>query len=200
MCLVIEPGRPDDASAAAKLITATDVELFRLYGGGDPGLWEEIAAWEWRGERGIYSHSMSHVARLDGEVVGVLVSYSARRFAEIDWSLGCSRPHVEASRWAQLDAIRPLTNFLFPALPNDAYYVQNVATHPRARGRGLGRRLMEVAFARGRAEGCRACHLDVDSSTRAVLFYEHLGLRVVVRTEVPALVGVPPHYRMAVDL
>src|SRR5262245_26842216 len=117
MRLVIEPGRPDDAPAAAKLITETDVELFRLYGGGDLGPWEEIANWEWRGLCGIYSHTMSHVARLDGEVVGVLVSYSARRFAGIDWSLGCSRAHVEGSRWAQLDAVRPLTNFLFPALP-----------------------------------------------------------------------------------
>src|SRR5262245_31106027 len=97
MSLVIEPGRPDDAPAAAKLITDTDVELFRLYGGGDLGLWEAITAWEWRGERGIYSHTMSHVARLDGEVVGVLVSYSAQRFAALDWSLGGSRPHFEAA-------------------------------------------------------------------------------------------------------
>jgi ribosomal protein S18 acetylase RimI-like enzyme len=200
MCLVIEPGRPGDAPAAAKLILETDVELFRLYGGSDLGLWEEIAKWEWLGPCGIYSHTMSHVARLDGEVVGVLVSYSARRFAEIKWSLECSRAHVEASRFAQLDAIRPLTNFLFPALPTDAYYVQNVVTDPRVRRRKLGRQFMESAFARGRAEGCRTCHLDVDSSTPAVLFYKELGLRVLVKTELPDLPSVPPHYRMIIDL
>src|SRR5262249_15266991 len=106
----------------------------------------------------------------------------------------------EASRWAPLDAIRPLTTFLFPALPKDAYYIQNVVTHATARGRGLGRRFMELAFARGRAEGCRTCHLDVDSSTPAARFYEHVGLRVIVRTEVPGLPEVPPHYRMAIDV
>ena len=200
MCLVIEPGRPDDAPAAARLIADTDVELFSLYGGGDLSLGVEISEWEWREERGIYSHTMSQVARLDGDLVGLLISCSSQRDVAIDWTLGCSRAQLAPDRWVQLDAVRPLAAFLFPALPKDAYYVQNVVTHPKARGRGLGRRFMELAFAQGRAEGCRSCHLDVDGSTPAVQFYEHLGLRVVVKTEVLGIPGVHAHYRMVIDL
>jgi ribosomal protein S18 acetylase RimI-like enzyme len=200
MTLVIEPGRREDAPVAAKLTAETDVELFRRYGGGDLSLWTTIAEWEWRGEEGIYSHTMSQVARLDGALVGLLVSYSPERDARIDWALGCSRPHIEASRWAQLNAERPLAAFLFPAIPKDAYYIQNVVTAPEAQGMGLGRRFMELAFAQGRVEGCRTCHLDVDGSTPAVQFYEYLGLRVLVKTEVLGLPGVHAHYRMAIDL
>jgi ribosomal protein S18 acetylase RimI-like enzyme len=200
MTLVIEPGRPEDAPVAAKLIAATDVELFSRYGGGDLSLWTDIAAREWRGADGIYSHTMSRVARLDGALVGLLVSYAPQRAARIDWTLGCSRPHIEPSRWAQLNAVRPSAAFLFPTVPQDAYYIQNVVTDAPARGMGLGRRFMELALAQGRAEGCRTCHLDVDGSTPAVPFYEHLGLRVLVKTEVLGLPGVHAHYRMVIDL
>ncbi len=64
----------------------------------------------------------------------------------------------------------------------------------------FGRRLIERAFGQGRAEGCGDCHLDVDSATPAVGFYEHLGFRVLVKTEVPGIPGVHPHYRMVCPL
>jgi ribosomal protein S18 acetylase RimI-like enzyme len=169
----------------------------------EPGLWTEISELEWRAERGVFSYTMSHVARLDGDLVGLLISYTAQRETETDWSLGSSRPRIGASRLEQLHAVRRLSMFLFPALPKDAYYVQNIATHSSVRGRKglrLGRRLMEFAFALGRAEKCRSCHLDVNSATPAVGFYEHLGMRVLVRTEVPGLVGIPVHSRMVIDL
>jgi ribosomal protein S18 acetylase RimI-like enzyme len=85
-------------------------------------------------------------------------------------------------------------------IPEDAYYVQNVAAAPRVRGLGLGRRLMERAFDLARAEGCRSCHLDVDSSSPAVRFYEHLGMRVLIKTEVPDILDGHAHFRMALNL
>lgn len=196
----IVPGHPDYAAAAASLIAATDTDLFRYYGGGDPSIWVEAAEHEWRGESGIYSHTMSHVARLNGELVGLLISYPSQRDNLIDWTLGCSRAHLAPDRWGKIATARPLAAFLFPVIPKEAYYVQNVVTGPKARGRGLGRRFMELAFAQGRAAGCRSCHLDVDSSTPAVHFYKHLGMRVVVRTEVFGIPGVHAHYRMVIDL
>jgi len=60
--------------------------------------------------------------------------------------------------------------------------------------------LMEAAFELGRSEGCRSCHLDVDSSTPAVQFYERLGMRILVETRVPVIPGVHAHYRMVREL
>jgi ribosomal protein S18 acetylase RimI-like enzyme len=199
----IEVGRPDGGPAAAQLIADTDVALFSLYGGGNLDMWRSIAGTEWRAPRGIYTHKLSHVARRDEEIVGLLISYSPNEEQEvaIDWSLGSSRGllTIDRGQWEQLDAVRRMATFLFPAIPKDAYYVQNVVTHPtKARGRGLGRQFMELAFERGRAEGCPSCHLDVGSTNPAVDFYQELGMYVAIETTVPRLLrlGIPSHYRM----
>lgn len=199
---VIEPEEAADASRAAELIVETDLTLFRWFGDGDPNLWREITEWEWRAESGIYSHTMSRVVRRHGALVGLLVSYSPARGARIDWSLEAARPHIEAGRWARLAELRPPADFLFAAIPDDAYYVQNVVVDPAARGRGLAKLLMEHAFAAGRAAGCRSCHLDVGSTNPAVDFYQGLGMYAAVETIVPALSrrGIPSHYRMVKPL
>jgi len=196
----IVPAHANDTPGAARLIAETDADLFRYYTDDDLNLWVEVAECEWRAERGIYSYTMSHVIRREGQVVGLLVAYSFRRNADIDWSLGSSRARLGSARLSRIDLVRSPASFLFPSLPADTFYVQNVAIHPSIQGSRLGRRLMELAFELGRAEGCRTCHLDVDSSTPAVQFYEHLGLRVLVRTEVPSIPSVHAHYRMVIEL
>jgi ribosomal protein S18 acetylase RimI-like enzyme len=196
----IVPAHPDDAPGAAHLIAETDSELFRYLTDGDLNLWVEISECEWRSAHGIYSHTMSHVIRRQGQVVGLLVAYSTRRSADIDWSLPASRALLGSARLSRIDLVASPASFLFPRIPAEAFYVQNVATHPSVQGTGMGRRLIERAFELGRAEGCLTCHLDVDSATPAVRFYEHLGLRVLVRTEVPSIASVQVHYRMVIDL
>lgn len=129
----IVPARADDAPDAARLIAETDTDLFRYYTGGDLGLWVEISESEWRAERGIYSHTLSHVVRRDGRVAGLLVAYPFDRHAAIDWSLGASRTHLAPGRLDHVDLVRSLAGFLFPAIPADAFYVQNVATYLSAR-------------------------------------------------------------------
>jgi ribosomal protein S18 acetylase RimI-like enzyme len=200
MCEEIVRAHPDDAPAAARLIAETDADLFRWYTDGDLGLWVEVSEWEWRAERGIYSYTMSHVIRRQDQVVGLLVAYSSRRDADTDWSLGSSRRQMEPAKLSRIDLVRFTASFLFPKLPADAFYVQNLAIDPSLRKRGWGGRLMELAFELGRAEGCRTCHLDVDSSTQAVRFYKDLGMRVLVQTEVPSIPSVHAHYRMVIDL
>jgi ribosomal protein S18 acetylase RimI-like enzyme len=143
---------------------------------------------------------MSHVIRRQGEVVGLLVAYASRRQATIDWSLAGSRARLGSDRLSGIDLVHSPAAFLFPSLPGDAFYVQNVATHPSVQRSGLGRRLMERALELGRAEGCRTCHLDVDSSTQAVRFYEDLGFLPLVRTEVLTIPEVHAHYRMVIEL
>src|SRR5262249_45327202 len=139
----IVPAHPDDAPEAARLIAETDADLFHFYTHGDLDLWVEVAECEWRAQRGIYSYTMSHVIRREGQVVGLLVAYSSRNDALIDWSLGSSRARLGSARLSRIDLVRSQASFLFPKLPEDAFYVQNVATHPSVQGTGLGRRLME---------------------------------------------------------
>jgi ribosomal protein S18 acetylase RimI-like enzyme len=197
----IVTAHPDDAPSAARLIAATDADLFSWYTDGDLDLWVEVSEHEWQSQSGIYSHTMSHVIRRESDVVGLLVAYSFPRNARIDWSLGSSRARLGSARLSRIDRVRSMASFLFPKLPEDAFYVQNIAVSPSVQRSGLGRRLMQRAFELGRAEGCRACHLDVDSSsTPAVRLYQSLGLRVLVQTEVPGIPSVHAHYRMVIEL
>jgi ribosomal protein S18 acetylase RimI-like enzyme len=164
--------------------------------GGSLEAWMELSRHEWQHERGVYSYTMSRVVRSERGLLGLLIAYTAGRHAQIDWSFGCSAPYLPADLVRRNREAHRLVTFLFPAIPADAYYIQNIALDPSAQGMGLGRRLMEEAFAQARAAGCGECHLDVNSAQPAVQFYQHLGMEVLVKTEVPRIPGIACHYRM----
>ncbi len=55
-------------------------------------------------------------------------------------------------------------------------FLHHLAVHPDCRGKGLGRRLVEAALDRLKAEGIRKCHLLVfERHSDGQRFWEHLG-------------------------
>lgn len=61
----------------------------------------------------------------------------------------------------------------------------------RARGTGVGRRLVERQIEQLKAAGAPACHLVVAASnTKAIGFYEHLGWRVLERGDDGWVMGI----------
>jgi GNAT superfamily N-acetyltransferase len=60
----------------------------------------------------------------------------------------------------------------------DTGYIRHVVVAPDARGRGLGRRIMEILARRFREEGCTKMCLNVKpDNTPAIRLYESFGLR-----------------------
>jgi ribosomal protein S18 acetylase RimI-like enzyme len=58
----------------------------------------------------------------------------------------------------------------------DDCWLEDLYVDDSARGSGLGRALVNAAFERARARGCRRIELDVnESNTDAIAFYESLG-------------------------
>lgn len=200
MPFVLEPARLDDAEATARLIAQTDVELFRYCTGGSLDDWIELSVHEWRHPRGVYNYTMADVVRSGPDIQGLILSYSSRRHNEIDWSFGSSAPHLTDELSSRVRESQRVVPFLFPSLPEHVWYVQNLVVVPEARGKKLGQFLMEAIFDRARAQGCRECHLDVDSSTPAVQFYRRLGMEVLVETRVPLIASVATHFRMVKSL
>jgi ribosomal protein S18 acetylase RimI-like enzyme len=199
MSRTLEPGRAEDAPTAARLIAETDRDLFSFYA-GSLSAWIEISEHEWRHERGIYSYTMADVVRVGAAIQALVISYSSRRHLEIDWTLGSSAPYIPADLVARIQAFRQVVFFVFPAIPDGVWYVQNIAVATEAQGKALGRFLMDAIEARAETAGCSAIHLDVDSSTPAVQFYLRLGFEVLVETRVPSIPGVHAHYRMVKNL
>jgi ribosomal protein S18 acetylase RimI-like enzyme len=196
----LKPGRPEDASAAARMIAETDRDLFRYCTGGNLEDWISLSIHEWRHERGIYSYTMADVVRAGAKLLGLVVSYSSQRHWEIAWDLSSSAPHLAPELVERVRQTHRIIPFLFPYIPDDAWYVQNLVVDPESRGTGLGRYLMQSVFEKAVAAGCRSVHLDVDSSVPAVQFYERLGFEMVVETRVPRITAVHPHYRMVLEL
>lgn len=133
--------------------------------------------------------SLAFVATDDLGVAGYLVAtLDARAFAE----------RLERSWWPALreryplDAtVRPADRRLVELVHHPSRPPAPAASHPselhidllpRARGTGVGRRLMTTAFDALRAAGSKGVHLGVDRrNERALGFYRHLGM-----TEKPA--------------
>lgn len=195
MNFTLEPGRPEDATAAAALIAETDTELFRYITGGDLAAWQTIATHEWRVEHGVYCHDIAQVVRHKKTLAGLLLGYTLERHDQIDWTFGSSIPHVAPEIAARVRAAHRLVPFLFPILPAHAWYVQNIAVHSDSCGVGLGRFLMDAAAEAARAAGCTEIHLDVAGDNPAVGFYRSLGYTVLVETRVPDILPTP-HLRM----
>jgi GNAT superfamily N-acetyltransferase len=61
---------------------------------------------------------------------------------------------------------------------SDEGWVQQLATKASHRHRGIGRALLQTAFAGFHAAGWRACGLSTDSRTGALSLYERVGMRV----------------------
>jgi ribosomal protein S18 acetylase RimI-like enzyme len=61
----------------------------------------------------------------------------------------------------------------------DEGWVDQIAVHREARGRGLGRALLVSAFTEARSRGATRFRLNTDSRTGALGLYEHVGMAVV---------------------
>ncbi|MBO9420141.1 MULTISPECIES: ribosomal protein S18-alanine N-acetyltransferase [Stappiaceae] len=70
--------------------------------------------------------------------------------------------------------------FLILRTVADEAEVITIAVHPRQRGRGIGKKLMEAGLFRLYGERCKSLFLEVDSANEAaILLYRSLGFREV---------------------
>jgi GNAT superfamily N-acetyltransferase len=121
-------------------------------------------------------------------------------------------PPVEARRFAEIErrtrqSIRPLTDdegarydvfwdWLGGHVPDEpAHFLDIVGVHPDARGRGVGRALVEHGIGRAFAEDLPV-FLETGNSAN-VPMYEHFGFRVVERANAPG--GGPRIWFMRAD-
>ena len=84
----------------------------------------------------------------------------------------------------------------------DTYYIHALSVKPEYRGKRVGYHLIDNAISKAREQGYVRFQLDVLSDNPAVEFYRAVGLEVLAETcaPKPAAFGVPPEYRMGMDL
>ena len=70
----------------------------------------------------------------------------------------------------------------------EVFHLHKIYVMPEAQGRGVGMKLFETAVAhvRDAAAGCRArIELNVNKYNKAVEFYRHIGMRVLLEEDFP---------------
>ncbi len=83
---------------------------------------------------------------------------------------------------AESGAAPRIGGYLFAVSLYEEFHINKIATDPRVRGSGLGRRLLEDALGRARAMGAAAVTLEVRvSNLPAREFYKSYGFREAYR-------------------
>jgi ribosomal protein S18 acetylase RimI-like enzyme len=201
--IVLEPARPVEPEHVAELMIATDPHIFGALHGHDHALAVRHLAHQWQQPRGVFSHTHCIAAMHDGALAGISLGFD-RATQEAD-----TGPFLEQAGGVLTPAqIETLIGFLeygsyaLPPVPEDAWYLQNLATTEAARGRGIGDRLLQDCFERARNAGLTRVHLDVYEGNPAIRLYERAGMKTIVETRVLPLEaeGFPLHLRMEIRL
>ena len=194
----VSQGRPHDAKAAAALLYDSDPPYYDFWlGSQDLAL--TILAALWQQSAGAYSAVNIQVVH---DSVGLAALFSAYP-AAFENSLA---QHSEvALKAVHTDALAMLQResqlaYLFPRIPDDAWYLRTLAVAAERRGAGLGAQLLRHVEQQARDQGYSLLLTDVDSGNpRAVRFYQRAGFEILVETKVTRLLAhrLPASLRMA---
>ncbi|SJZ69921.1 Acetyltransferase (GNAT) family protein [Pilibacter termitis] len=123
-----------------------------------------------------YSYTNALVAELDGEVVGVVYCYNPQ-----------SEKVNDSAFEQQLSGQYNLQEQLFfqtEVLP-DEWYLDSIALFSKARGKGLGTKLLLAALEKAKEKGAVNVGLNVEQNNqRARELYENLGFVEVAEVEI----------------
>ncbi len=174
--MIITPATTDDCLAIA--------ELGLMAGEGIPGhFWAdsqrpgqslaEAGAEILLSESANFSYRNAHIARLDGEVAGMLLAYRLPSAADND---------EDPADFP--DFVQPLVE-LEQCVP-ESFYINMLATYPHLRGQGVGSALMAQVDRLAGAANCRLISIEVfDSNQGALNLYTRLGFDTVERRPMP---------------
>ena len=147
-----------------------------------------------------YSYQYADLAIIDGEVVGLLLSYSGKVLKSLQFPMVKSVFAVNEFPEALRFFFRSLPLMNIKEVEADEYFINNVAVFPKFQGYGVGKFLMKLAERRAAEAGLNKCALTVEkANVRAVRLYEHLGYEIVDIVEVAWLkrrIGFSSLYRM----
>ncbi len=170
----LRPARKSDAAALAILvdIAGEGMPSYMWSRMREPGqsVFEVGRARAARDEGG-FSYRNATVAEIGGEVAACLVDYRL------------DDPYDTGDLNVLPDMVRPLVEL--EAKAPGSWYINVLAAFPEFRGRGIGRRLLDLAEERGRAQGAKAASMIVASENEgAMRLYDRIGYREIARAPV----------------
>lgn len=197
--VALGPATPTQPALVAELMHATDPHIFGYLHGHDMNLVRSHLGLQWQQQEGLFSHRYATLATGDGELLGLELGYdTAQQARATPVMVEQAMAYMQPEQFAHLATWFEHGRYVLPPLPDDAWYLQNLAVVPAARGRGIGERLLGNVLERSRAAGHRRVLLDLYADNPAQRLYERMGFVVIVETMVRPLLqhGIPLHLRM----
>ncbi|MBD2100564.1 GNAT family N-acetyltransferase [Leptolyngbya sp. FACHB-261] len=185
--LQVRPCTAADAVAATQLLFAAGPELFTYTFASSAEKTLEILTKAFAKPDHAFSYSHAQVAEVEGEVVGLLVSYSGALKTEAENRVHQVMPGI-VPVWKVPGMLLNLTdlNRVKQPVPVQDYYVLCVAVKPELQGQGIGTCLLSQAETMAALEGCGAVALDLTlNNQQALRFCQGLGYRVVQSSTTP---------------
>ncbi|MGH6932468.1 MAG: GNAT family N-acetyltransferase [Dongiaceae bacterium] len=172
----------------ADLIWTVDPKLCEFLFRGDVPTWRELLRTDWSQAVGLLSHSHSRIALVDNQIAGVIVGHD-RESLHDHWTITLERWFESTGpvMRAHLPKSFYYLDLLLPKIPEDVFYVLELAVASEVQRNGIGTKLMNDAFERARDDGYQSLMLDVNAASPALDFYRRLGMDVLVETHVPYL-------------
>lgn len=201
--IVLEPARPIEPEHVAELMIATDPHIFESLHGHDHALSVRHLAHQWQQSRGLFSHVHCVAAMHEDALAGIALGFDrATQEADAGPLMEQAGAVLTETQMGTMIGFLEYGSYALPPVPDDAWYLQNLATTEAARGRGIGDRLLQHCFDQARSAGLSRVHLDVYEGNPAIRLYERAGMKTIVETRVLPLEadGLPLHLRMEIRL
>jgi hypothetical protein len=135
--ITIEPADTGLADKLSSLVFDTSPKMWGYIWGDEPDEFQMALSSAFKEQRGSFSHTLARVAHLNGEPVGIYISYTAEKKRE-EWAFTFdffSRLLPE-ERMAVLSERIDLASYIAPEIPSDALFVFILSVMPAARARG----------------------------------------------------------------
>uniref|UniRef100_A0A832I7C5 GNAT family N-acetyltransferase n=1 Tax=Pseudothermotoga hypogea TaxID=57487 RepID=A0A832I7C5_9THEM len=130
--------------------------------------------------RNLFSFQHVCFAEIDGQIAGMILSYSWETHRKEYLRTGRLFFRVLGFKMLRIFRVLLRLNAELCKLAESDYYISNLAVYPRFRGIGIGRLLMEKAEEDAKKIGSRRLVLEVEeSNTIALSLYRKLGFEVV---------------------
>lgn len=146
--VVLEKARPFEEELAARLIYDTGYYVFDCLYNRDFDTFLNITSHLWQQSSGAFSHRHAMAAMWEGNLAGIALGFPQPLYAqEFGTGMATMAEMGTPELLAHLPTVAGYIPWLFPEVPEDAWYLLFLSAHPQGRGQGLARNCSGIASA-----------------------------------------------------
>ncbi|MGI9324077.1 MAG: GNAT family N-acetyltransferase [Pseudomonadales bacterium] len=171
-------------------------------------IFDEMVNRSWRVDGTLFAADATRLALEGDQLLGIEIGFHGPEFRERQAALGPLWAGMLDEGIASDEDLKLVlarsshAQWLNPVVHAGVHYVHALSVTPEARGKRVGMQLLSQAMSAAKSAGHKELQLDVLSDNPAVNFYQSMGLELLVESRAPKPQehGVPPEWRMGIDL